>query len=320
MAKKKKLMTKLTPKPQLPIVQQSEESTMPATTPSNEPPAKGRTQQVIKRLRDSFIDWALDNIWWGLLFAVTSIITLIWLYMRGGGAAWIYPYFNFALGFLSACITLVLTSLFVSYIKARRLKHAKHLKFVSHEKGYLDHAVNKEKAISDFLRILNEMGEEIERIANTSNTGTARIEAATARRKGNLAIEGHKITANTAMGYDKHSIKMERQLAALEEVFEILAESQIGYMTWFTPTTQEQREQLVNERQALNKLRDITRTTIASTEGFRDSQISTKGISQVLNTAINRLVNVTEGIIAVMRKAENLWEELITIIDGKLSS
>lgn len=316
MAKKNKLTTKPTPKP--PIVQQSEELTAPAAAPSNEPPVKGRMQKAAQRLADSFVDWVLDNFWTGVFLAMASVVTLIWLYMRGGGAAWVYPYLNFVLGFLAACLTLVLISLSFSYIKARRLKQEKRLEFVSHEKGYLDHAVNKEKATNEFLKILNEMGEEIGRIADTSNKGTARIETAKAKRKDNLAVEGHRVAADTAARYDKHSIKLERQLTALEKVFDTLAESQIGYMTWFIPTTQEQREQLVNDRQALNTLRDITRNTIVSTIGFRDSQIAIKGISQVLNTAINRLVNVTDGLIAVLHKAENLWEELIKIIDEKL--
>ena len=57
---------------------------------------------------------------------------------------------------------------------------------------------------------------------------------------------------------------------------------------------------------------------LASTEGFRDSQNSIRGISQELNTSVNRLVSVTDGIIAVMHQSARHWEELINIIDRKL--
>jgi hypothetical protein len=55
-----------------------------------------------------------------------------------------------------------------------------------------------------------------------------------------------------------------------------------------------------------------------SVKGFRDAQLSNHGTSQDLNTAINRMVHVSEGVIAIMGKVKNRWQEIIRIIDRKL--
>jgi hypothetical protein len=313
MAKKNKLTTKPTPKPL--IVQKSEGSTMPATAPSNKPPSEGRIQKAVQRLADSFVDWVLDNFWTGVFLAMASVVTLIWLYMHGGGAAWVYPYFNFALGFFCACITLVLTSLFVSYIKARRLKQEKHLKFVSQKKGLLDHQVNIDKARNETDKVLLAITKELQEVRKISDKGTAKGEAAA----GDVA-KRHKLASGMAAQLTKSAVRMEQHVIKLEKAVQPLSESTEGVTQWLLSKQAPSREELIAARGNFIKQIEEVEPVLSTIETYRNTQLKLADmeVSQDLNTAMNRLSSGTDDIIKVLQNYKDSRTEVIRMIDRNL--
>jgi hypothetical protein len=62
----------------------------------------------------------------------------------------------------------------------------------------------------------------------------------------------------------------------------------------------------------------MLRGSIGSTQGFRDSYKGIYGISQELNTAVNRMMNVSNGVIAFMQESDVKWSKVIRLMDDKL--
>lgn len=246
-----------------------------------------------------------------------------WFFLVSGRVPWIYPLVKYAIGFVGGWVSLTLLILFVALIKARHrktLEQAKNLKFVSQEKGFLDHIVNQKKAFKNFTVILTAMATEIEKVGKTSNKGTARINLAKKILGDKAANMILRISSKTASKYNWHSEKMERQLLSLEQTTDLLIESTLGYLNWFIPKTEEDVNRLLNDRASLAKLTNITSGCASSIQLFRESQVSLWGTSQDLNTAINRMVNFTDGVLQFMQKAERHWGELIKSIDKKLNN
>jgi putative transposon-encoded protein len=278
--------------------------------------------QVTKRLADSAIDAALGYVWPAVGGAVVTAAVTVWLFVKSGQAQWIYPLAKYAAAFSGGWLSLTLLILLLTFIKSRRLKaleQAKNLKFVSKEKGFLDHLINRDKAQSEFNLIIFALSKEVANIGKTTSKESAKIDKAKRNLGDRAYVAVHKIAAKTAAKLNRHSETMEQDLTEFERITDSLIESSIGYLTWFTPDTPEKVGELSQYKSTLNALLTVTQTSVDSMEGFRDSQNSLRGISQELNTAINRLVHVTEGVIAVMNKAENLWQALIKMIDTKLT-
>jgi hypothetical protein len=311
-----------TPSTSLPTVA----PTVMPTLPESKPIAKGRIRRVVERIGSSLIDSAVDRAFGLFLLGVFAIVTpiaiAIWLYVKSGRATWVYPYLYFALGCAFMCLVLIAAASVLFYVQARRrkaLERSKNRQFVSHEKGFLDHIVNQKKGFKDFNSTLIAMGKEIADVGKTTSRATKRIGLAKRFLGLRAANIIHRIASNTAAKMNKHSAKMEERLTKLQETTDLLIESNVGYLNWFTPETDEQLNQLSRDRQSLVTLHEITAGALVSIEGFRDSQNSIRGMSQEMNTAINRMVHVTTGVIAFMHKADEHWEELIEIMDRKLS-
>jgi predicted tellurium resistance membrane protein TerC len=118
---------------------------MPAQS-QNQPIAKRHIKTVVLRIGSSLIDSAVDRAFGLFLLGVAAIVTpitiAIWLYVKSGRATWVYPYLYFTLGCAFMCLVLIALASLLFTVQARRrraLEKAKNLKFISHEKGFLDH-------------------------------------------------------------------------------------------------------------------------------------------------------------------------------------
>lgn len=163
------------------------------------------------------------------------------------------------------------------------------------------------------------MGNEMTRIGRTNNRATAQTQLVTrllGQRAGGIVL---RITSKAAAKLNKHSAKMEQQLSKLEKATNLLIESNVGYLSWFTPQSEQDEQRLINERASVVLILNTTLSSLAAVQSFRESQLALMGVSQELNTAINRMVHTTDGVIEFMHKSGNHWQELIEIIDGKLS-
>jgi hypothetical protein len=181
------------------------------------------------------------------------------------------------------------------------------------KKVCLDHLINRTNAEPEFSIILTAIGIEIMKLGETSKAASKKIESTA----GNLN-KRQKVTSDTAKQLNKHALVMERHLAKLEGINDILIESNKGYIEWVTPTTTEIAENLRAFRTVFLTLRDGAHDSKLSTQSYRERQLGLKGISQELNTAINRLASVTDGIVAEIQKSEDHYGELVEIIDKKL--
>ncbi len=303
------------------------ETMLEAMSASIPAPSTTEGQSRIRGARKRFADWAikkaLDFLLLGVIGVMTTPAIAIWLYIRNGRAAWTYSWLFAAIGFTAACLIQAVASALLFYVKGRRrkaLERARNLEFVSRDKGLLDHIRNQKKGFRDFNRILPAMGNEVERIGKTSTRATAQINLAKRILGARAAWILFRIASRTAARMNKHSGRLEHHLEKLTTTTDLLIESNIGYLKLVTPSTEQEKQKLQNERASLDKVLKITQSAQASMEGFRDSQNSVRGISQELNTAVNRMVHVTEGVIAFMRKADGHWRELIRIIDSKNTS
>ncbi|HEY2960828.1 MAG TPA: hypothetical protein VGJ37_00305 [Pyrinomonadaceae bacterium] len=284
----------------------------------------------IRTAAAKFGEWALskalDYLLVGVLALGTAPAFAIWVYLRSGRAAWTYPWLYAALGFTTACLVIVLMASLLSLIESRRKRIAEraiNLEFLSKDKGYLDHAVNQAKAFKTFNSLMNGMAEVMARIARTNSRATIYIRLAQrslAQRPNLLAFIAHKIAARTAKKLNSHAAAMESYLTKIELTSNLLIESITGYTTWFPVGTDEQAEVLMGEVVALEKMLAVIRTTVSTTESFRDSQEGLYGVSQELNTAINRMINVSEGIARFFKNSVTRWSKVISLMKDKLAT
>lgn len=281
---------------------------------------KGKLRQALRRIADSAIDTALQYFWVGVAGIVITATAAIGLYVRSGEAAWLYPWLKYAVAYTAGLLTLILIILCLASIKKRRLKaleRARNARFDSREKGYLDHIINQKRGFKDFNATLYKMSSEIAMIGKTTSRGTVKINLARRLLREKAAYLVFRISNNMARKLSKHARQLEGQLSSLQEITDLLVESTEGYLTWFTPDNEEQKATLLNDRKSLVTLLEVTGGSLVSMKAFRDSQVAIRGISQGLNTAVNRMVGVTEGIITFMRRAETHWQKMIQIIDSK---
>ena len=68
----------------------------------------------------------------------------------------------------------------------------------------------------------------------------------------------------------------------------------------------------------IEKMLAVIQTSIGSTEGFRDSQQGLYGVSQRLNTAVNRMVSVSDGVVSFLRESVERWNQIIELMNDKL--
>lgn len=283
-----------------------------------EPPVKWRMRDIAKRVIDSGIDHALALFWIGAFAVMTSIAVAALLYIRGGRAAWLYPYLYFALGFITASLALIGISAILFYIRGRRRRTVEELKsarYISNEKGYLDYAVNFERALIECQNILREIGTELTKSGGTSGKIGARFVIA-----GTNVQRAKKVATNGAIALNKHAQKLERSHLKFEEIMNLMVESASGQMQWAPTASQGNKEPLANARLATIAYIDLMRNSIESSLAYRDSLKGVKGISQDVNSACNRLIHVTEEIASVMANAESNLKLLIGTIDNKLKS
>ena len=314
MANKNKLTTKPTDTtPQTP-------QSAPLAAPTTDAPTKRDVLRIAKHLAGSAIETALQYIWVWIAGGVVTGALAIWFALTGGN-----PLATHALAYAAGWFSVMLLILFLAWRKSRRLKaleQAKNLEFASQEKGYLDHKVNQARAQKEFNSTINAMGKVITRIGNINTEGTKQIER-TKRIFGQGETTDrrvHKIAGKTATKVTREAVKLEQHLTEYERIIDLWIESSTGFLTWYTPTTEQEQQELIIYRTALTGLLTATQGSVASMEGFLDSQNGIRGISQELNTAVNRLTNVTRGIIEVTLKAQRNWEGLINLIDEKLNT
>lgn len=285
---------------------------------------RSSVRNAISKFGDWALGKALDFLLVGVLAVITAPSIAIWVYFRSGRATWTYPWLYAALGFIAACVVIIFMASLLSLIKARRKRAAEraiNLEFLSKDKGYLDHAINQARAFKAFNSILFAMAKEMGDIGKTNRRGTSQIklaQRALVAHPNLLAFFGHKIASRIAKKTNRHAAAMEVHLSNVKATSDLLIESITGYTTWFVANSPEQAQTLIGNRVSLQQMVTVMRESIGSTQGFRDAQQGIYGISQELNTAVNRMVNVMDGVLAFLRESDTKWMRVIKLTDNKL--
>jgi hypothetical protein len=131
---------------------------------------------------------------------------------------------------------------------------------------------------------------------------------------------GQRIAARTAKKLNNHAAEMQSYLTKVEATSNLLIESITGYTNWFPVDTTEQAQVLLTNKVALEKMLLILRASVGSTQGFRDSQQGLYGMSQRLNTAVNRMVSVTDGVLSFLKESVDQWDRVVELMSDKLSN
>ncbi len=274
------------------------------------------------RLLDSAIDTALGAVWLSLAamlggMAMTALVTAI-LYFRSPEAAWIYSTLRYALVYMGGMATLflIIVGFALAGIRRRKLVEKQNgSRFKSGEKGYLDHWLHYGESNRRYISVLAEIGTDMSRIGTCSFKIGQKLSTAN-----NDAKHAHRIVTEGAATLDSYAAKMERSIKTLEEVTGLLLESTMALASLAAPASEGNTEKLESSREACIGLLQRAEVAIKSTKNFRQTAITTLGISQDINSAMNRVMYGLESIIDLLSQAVEKWKETLVILDHKLAS
>jgi hypothetical protein len=123
------------------------------------------------------------------------------------------------------------------------------------------------------------------------------------------------------MDIDAHSAFIEAHLRSLREAASAFTDSYFGYVEWFTPETEPDRQRLAELGRTIKSLLEGARGGRKGISGYRDSVagLRRRNISQDLNRASERLVPALDGILKIMGQIETFCSRLLRLINRKLS-
>lgn len=268
-------------------------------------------------------DFALQHVWQLVGGAiVASLILPLWLYIKGGKASWLHPWFKYAAAFVAGWVSLSMVLIVLSIIQRRRRlsaeRVAKNAPFVSNEKGFLDHIKNQKRGWKEFNSTLRDLPKLIADFGKIARQASRRIDFSNRVLGAHGANFVHGVARRTGKKLNKRSAILEQMLERLDSVSALLLESNLGYVRWFTPNTPELRQKFENDRNGMVSMLDTTREVIPVIEGFRTQQASLRGLSQDLNTAVNRMEHATTNLINFLRNVERDSQQVINEISAKL--
>lgn len=255
-----------------------------------------------------------QHIWAGVIVVVGASLLGVLVWLR----SYIELMAGIGIGILCAsAIFAGLIALLICREKRRHneLEQSKLAKFFSQEKGYLDHRVNMEEGLNQLRIIRNNIHKEIEQFQKDIQNATQKTESASGNSKKLKEDASH-----TAKRYSKHFTKMEQLLDEFEKSTNISIEGTRGYFLWVQPKTQQDKEALQTLLQKFTNLLNESHQEIINAHSYQDAILRLKGISQDLNTVLNRGVCGAERYIVIEFKLENLWSELLAIVDKKIAT
>jgi|GEM_PF-3941231 len=226
------------------------------------------------------------------------IFALSWLSLRPAPANsdWLLPYLTLSLGlFLGSAFTIAIASL-IGFMKSWRSLRSRRLKERAGEKGLFDHWHNRDFAEKELARIMVEMTKPIERITKIHQE-IQRNAQATARR-GTSGKAAKQIADDGAKKIDKMTTKLEKCQVRFAEISDLLIESDTGMMGHMN------EDQLRSSLASYQSLKTLLETYAASIKVSRDAQLSLRGYSQELTSAIDGLVRFLDDHLGAVTKVE----------------
>jgi hypothetical protein len=183
------------------------------------------------------------------------------------------------------------------------------------EKGILDYSAEVEEALAEMSRVLQEITKENEAIGNKAAGHAARMQALNVSSSAGTAGQKKKIGLQIASDMNASAKKIEEELPKFEEAINVLDESFAGMMNYATThREQQEKEQLMNMREALESFLGASSTGTNSMRGLRNVVAGLKGMSKDVNRASRRLTHAYDGIIQNLEKVEAFAARAVALL------
>ncbi|MGH7146465.1 MAG: hypothetical protein ACREIJ_00990 [Nitrospiraceae bacterium] len=187
------------------------------------------------------------------------------------------------------------------------------------DRGFLDFIVEGVQAGQEIARIMGEFTKETASIGKKVEGHTQQIGILTGNPVPGTATLVHKVTLEAARDINNCSEEIEKRQDQFDGNVEILVGSLSGYFNSIVPDSPEQRQQLLNQRQAASQLLESSRGGIVATRAFRNTVAGMAKISRDLTRANRRLTGALDNVLISMEKIEAFCARSLPLIDEKLS-
>ncbi len=194
----------------------------------------------------------------------------------------------------------------------------KKIEEVEEEKGIVDFIFEVNEASSDITNIFEEISNETMDTTEKMKKYTNDINYLNLNKVPGSAIKIHKIASMTAIDMMDYSEKMEKIAPRFDKSTDVLIESSSKYITWISPTSEEQKEGLNVLRNAISSVLVVSTESLEATRQYSESIGRLRGISKDINRASRRLTQALEGIISPIEKLEAFCVKTLPLIDEKL--
>jgi hypothetical protein len=268
---------------------------------------------------------AADARWWLLfLFLIftyvgtPALVRTIELSLAADTTTWtpaVHPWQERFRGALWALMLVVVAYSTVAGLRSRSRARLKKATESPAAKGFLDFRVDMENASRTYLRLLTSLTQEMQWIGGRMQRHTGRLKAEQLRG-GVTATNSQRIATDTANDIRRGADRLERLLLSVNETIDTSSDSSLGYMRWYTPTSDAQRAELGQLREQMGQMKQVATDAARSQREFQASLPF--GISQDVNAAATHLSAVVNGGIIAMEKMETLGRDLGAIVEAKL--
>ena len=245
--------------------------------------------------------------------AVVGALVAVGLYVWSGQAAWLLAIALYLFAFfVGVVVTLSLLGFigFRTVLKTREQAAAFAAQFVSKEKGFFDYFVELDEVQPQFSKTLSGIANEMGKIGDIA----IGIDLPALTAEGSKAVVSG--LARAAREIVHHSKNMSNQQAELELLLSRMTEATNHQVQ----STFIDVKGLPPVRAALFELRARVQTAREGMTNWRITQQNVYGMSQEMNTCVNHMLTVTEGIIATLQTSEHKWTDQLAIVDARLLS
>lgn len=271
-------------------------------------------RKTLERLWESAIDTALQTLWIALAGVFMTLAVALWARVVGLSAHTL----DRIVGCLFGIILVLVVNVVLTGVRLRRTHAQERLRqslHASKEKGFLDFVIQRDEAGAQFHKAVSVLVGESNNLAKQAYSTKAKFDALAGVGRKPTPKRGRKIAAAMAKALHKSCGTLERKIADADGAVDLFMESHIGYLQWQLSNAGVDPAGTATMRAEAANLVAIAQRVITGQRDFKKTLDSLRGVSQELNTAINRLAAALDATISLMQKVEEIGHETMRIID-----
>ncbi len=186
--------------------------------------------------------------------------------------------------------------------------------------GYLDHAVNSQRALKEYTSAMTAIGEITRRTGAGYTKRTAQLKKLLNRTPEVMTTQGHRAAKRQAKDMIAAATKIEPHLRILSESSRVFFDSQLANANLLDPAMPEQRVRLLGNiaaAETMKKTMEFSRDMVAQYN--RQIQVF-KSASQDLSAAVDVLSEKLLRVFAVMNDAVQFCDKVRDIQAAKIAT